>query len=87
MKINESVRTNSGDTCRIAALEHQGIVLQQDFLVGGDIKRGALVELMPQYQSITLGIYAVYASRKHMPLKLRRMLHFLIESFRSPSWQ
>lgn len=86
VKINPSVCTNSGDTCRIAALEHQGIVLQPDFLVGGDIKRGALVELMPQYQSITLGIYAVYASRKHMPLKLRRMLDFLIESFRSPSW-
>ena len=30
------IRTNSGDTCRAAALQHQGIILQPDFLVGPD---------------------------------------------------
>ena len=32
------MRTNSGDTCRAAALAHQGIVLQPTFLVGDDLR-------------------------------------------------
>lgn len=80
------LHTNNGDTCRAAALDDQGIILQPDFLVGADLQRGALVELMPAYRSITLGIYAVYPSRKHLPLKVRRMIDFLVEAFRSPPW-
>ncbi len=41
-------------------------MLQPDFLVGPDLTRGALVELMPGYRSAELGVYAVYATRKHM---------------------
>lgn len=63
-RINASIHTNNGDTCRRAALDHQGIVLQPDFLVGEDLRRGALIELMPEYRAIELGIYAVYPSRK-----------------------
>jgi len=87
VRISPHIRTNSGDTCRLAALQHQGIVLQPDFLVGEDIKKGRLVELMPEYQSITLGIHAVYPSRKHLPMKTRRMLDFLVDAFALPPWQ
>jgi DNA-binding transcriptional LysR family regulator len=80
------MHTNSGDTCRAAALEHQGIVLQPDFLVGRDLRRGSLVELMPAYRSIDLGVYAVYATRKHMPMKTRRLIDFLVEAFQVPAW-
>ena len=86
VRTRPSVHTNSGDTCRTAALQHQGIILQPDFLVGPDLKRGALVELMPDYRSIELGVYAVYATRKHMPMKSRRLIDFLVEAFIAPSW-
>ena len=71
---------------RAAALEGQGVVLQPDFLVGSDIRRGTLVELMPQYRSVELGIFAVYATRKHLPMKSRRLIDFLVEAFRVPIW-
>src|SRR3546814_5139960 len=74
------------DTCRTAALQHQGIILQPDFLVGPDLKRGALVELMPDYRSIELGVFAVYATRKHMPMKTRRLIDFLVEACIAPEW-
>ena len=86
VRVNPRIHTNSGDTCRVAALEDQGIVLQPDFLVGPDLKRGALIELMPNYRSIELGVYAVYATRKHMPLKTRRLIDFLVESLTTPIW-
>ena len=61
-------------------------MLQPDFLVGAELRRGALVELMPAYRSIELGIHAVYPSRKQLPMKTRRLVDFLVEAFREPSW-
>jgi DNA-binding transcriptional LysR family regulator len=61
-------------------------VLQPDFLVGPDITSGALVELLPGYRSIELGVHAVYATRKHMPMKTRRLIDFLVEAFAHAAW-
>ncbi len=87
VRVQPRIHTNSGDTCRIAALEHQGIILQPDFLVGPDLQAGTLVELMPDYRSIDLGIHAVYATRKHLPMKTRRLVDFLVEAFEAPAWR
>jgi DNA-binding transcriptional LysR family regulator len=84
--INAAIHTNNGDTCRLAALEHHGIILQPTFLIGTDLERGALVELMPQYRSVELDINAVYPTRKFLPLKVRRLIDFLVDAFRSPPW-
>ena len=82
------IHTNSGDTCRAAALVHQGVILQPTFLVGEDLAAGTLVELMPEFKSIELGIYAVYPTRKHVSPKVRVLIDFLGECFSQPrfSW-
>jgi DNA-binding transcriptional LysR family regulator len=80
------MRTNSGDTCCAAALQHQGIVLQPSLLVGSHLASGALVEVLPRYRSIELGIYAVYPSRKHLTPKVRALVDYLVDSFRKPPW-
>jgi DNA-binding transcriptional LysR family regulator len=86
VKVNPRMRSNSGDSCREAALQHQGIVLQPSFLVGAHLNSGALVEVMPQYRSIELGVYAVYPSRKQLAPKVRWLVDFLVESFRKRAW-
>lgn len=86
VRINACLRTNNGDTCRAAALDHQGIVLQPDFLVAADLRAGRLVELLPGYRASELGIYAVYPSRKYLPLKVRRLVDFLADALREPAW-
>lgn len=81
------LRTNSGDTCRAAALAHQGIILQPTFLVGQDLAAGTLIELMPAYRSIELGIYAIYPSRKYVAPKVRALVDFLASHFvNHPGW-
>jgi DNA-binding transcriptional LysR family regulator len=75
------IYSNNGETCLAAALAHQGIVLQPSFLVERDLASGALVELMPEYKSIELGIYAVYPTRKHVSAKVRALIAFLSEHF------
>lgn len=88
VKTKPCIHTNNGDTCRAAALSHQGVILQPTFLVGKDLADGSLVELMPSYRSEELGIYAVYPTRKHVSAKVRALIEFLATHFagRSPSW-
>ncbi|SFB21348.1 transcriptional regulator, LysR family [Collimonas sp. OK607] len=81
VKTNPGIHTNNGDTCRAVALSHQGVILQPTFLVGKDLSDGTLVELMPEYQSIELGIYAVYPTRKHVSPKVRALIEFLTARF------
>lgn len=85
--ITSRIHTNNGDTCRRAALAHHGVILQPDFIVGPDLRRGDLVELMPAWRAIEVGIYAVYASRKNLPLKTRKLIDHLADALREPSWQ
>ena len=80
------IRANSGDTCRAAALAHLGVIFQPDFLVHDDLRSGALVELMPEFRAATLTIYAVYPTRKQLPLKVRRLVDFLVEALRDSPW-
>lgn len=86
VKVHPHMRTNSGDTCCAAAVQHQGIVLQPSFLVGAHLASGALVELLPQFRSIELGVYAVYPSRKHLTPKVRLLIDFLADAFRTRAW-
>ena len=76
------MHTNSGDTCRAAALADQCVIMQPSFLVGDDVAAGRLVELMPEFRAMELGIYAVYPTRKHVSPKVRLLIDFLVESFR-----
>jgi DNA-binding transcriptional LysR family regulator len=86
VKIVPRMRTNSGDTCCAAAVQHQGIVLQPSFLVGAHLASGALVEVLPQYRSVELGVYAVYPTRKHLTPKVRALIDFLVGAFRMRAW-
>jgi DNA-binding transcriptional LysR family regulator len=86
VKTRPRMRANSGDTCVAAALKHHGVVMQPDFLLYESLRSGALVRLLPEYQAVELGIYAVYASRRQLPLKLRYLIDFLVESFQQPVW-
>lgn len=83
VRVDPCMHTNSGDTCRAMALAHQGVVLQPTFLVGEDLAARTLVELMPDFRSVTLDIYAVYPTRKHVAPKVRALIDFLAQRFSS----
>ena len=86
VRVTPRLRSNNGDTCCAAALQHQGIVLQPSFMVSHHLRAGALVEVLPQYRSLELGVYAVYASRRHVTPKVRVVIDFLVEVFRTCPW-
>jgi len=86
VKVTPRLRTNSGDTCRAAALHHQGIMLQPSFLVGADLQAGKLVEVMPAWRSVELAVSVVYPTRKFVSPKVRVMIEFLVNAFGMRAW-
>ena len=80
------MHTNNCDTCRVAALKHQGVIWQPSFLVEDDLRSGALVEILPQHRSAEFGIYAVYPSRQYVSAKVRLLIEFLATALGGASW-
>lgn len=85
VRVAPRLRTNSGDTCRALALAGSGIIMQPDFIVGADLASGALVPLLGEFRTLELGIHAVYASRKHLPMKTRRLIDYLVGVLARPN--
>lgn len=86
VSIKPRLRANNGDTCRAAALDGQGIVLQPDFLVAGDLAAGRLTRILPEFEGAEVGIFAVYPSRKYLSGKVRALIDHLATAFAHPAW-
>ncbi len=86
-RVRPWMHTNNGDSCRAAALAGGGIVLQPSFLIGEDLRRKTLIEVMPEFRATDVGIYAVYPSRRYLLPRVRAMVDFLTDRFRTPPWQ
>ena len=86
VRVQPRMRTNSGDTCRAIALGHEGIVLEPSFMVADDLAAGTLVQVLPEYRSLELGIYAVYPSRKFLAPKVRLLIDYLVQALKARPW-
>lgn len=70
-----------------AALAGSGIAYGPSFTFGDYIARGELVALLPRYRAADLDIQAVYPSARHIPLRVRRFVDCLVETFGDdPPW-
>lgn len=70
-----------------AAVAGAGIVYGPTFVFGAQIRRGELVVLLPAYRATELTIQAVYPSARRIPLKVRRFVDYLAETFGDePPW-
>jgi len=86
VKVRPRIWTNNGDTCVAAALRGSGIQLQPTFLVARELASGDLVEVLPDYRSAELGIYAVYPTRKFLLPKVRVLVEYLAERLAAADW-
>jgi DNA-binding transcriptional LysR family regulator len=77
------IKANNGDMLRLAALGGGGIIWQPRFIVEDDLRTGRLVEVLTNYSTVELGIYAIYPSRKHLSAKVRTFVDFLVEKLGS----
>jgi DNA-binding transcriptional LysR family regulator len=82
------VFSNETAVLREAALAGAGIAMLPTYFVVDELRRGALVRLLPDHEPEPLGIHAVYLSRRHQPRALRLLIEFLAERFGGevPPW-
>ncbi|WP_236190345.1 LysR family transcriptional regulator [Pseudomonas pharyngis] len=85
--VQGNISANEASTLLRATLAGAGVAMLPTYLAGAHIHSGELVRLLPHAEPRQMSIYAVYASRKHMPAALRCMLDFLVQRFpENPQW-
>ncbi len=67
-------------------LAGQGIAWRSAWEVSDDLAQGRLVSVLDEFAAPPTGIYAVYAQRKHQPLRLRLWVEFLKQAWGNPTY-
>jgi DNA-binding transcriptional LysR family regulator len=85
--VQGNISANEASTLLRATMAGAGISMLPSYQARVHIHSGELVRLLPDAEPRQMNIYAVYASRKHMPATLRSMLDFLVLRFPDkPEW-
>jgi DNA-binding transcriptional LysR family regulator len=85
--VRGSMRADSGDVLRTAALAGEGIVAIPTFMVGDDIAQGHLVPLLLDWQFREATLMAVYPTRRYLSAKVRTFVEFMQQAFAGePAW-
>jgi len=85
--VHGNITANEASTLMRVTLAGAGVAMLPSYQAGELIRSGELVRLLPHAEPRQMNIYAVYASRKHMPSALRSLLDFLVLRFpEEPAW-
>jgi DNA-binding transcriptional LysR family regulator len=78
---------NNGDFLKSLAESNHGISCLPTFIVWQSLATKTLVPVLTKYQMQTMHAYAVYPPNRHLPLKVRSLIDFLVERFGdNPYW-
>ena len=83
----QQLKANSGDFLLDAAVAGLGIAQLPTFMTYKQIQSGQLQVVLPDYESLTLGIYAVYPPTRYLPRRTKALINYLVEQFKGvPHW-
>jgi DNA-binding transcriptional LysR family regulator len=87
IEVSWNLCSNNAEVLRDAALAGRGIALLPTFIAGAALQSGALVSLLADYHPPALSLYALYPETRHLSVKVRVFIDFLIERFGGrPYW-
>lgn len=82
------LRATNGEFLRDAAVAGEGILIEPRFIIYENIEDGSLVDLLPDTQWPQLTAYAVYPPTRHLSVRVRAFVDYLIERYRgTPYWE
>ncbi|RFB75676.1 LysR family transcriptional regulator [Methylovirgula sp. 4M-Z18] len=76
-----SLCVNNAEVLRDAAIGGRGIALIPTFIGEAALKSGALQTVLNDYHAPPLTLYAIYPSTRHLSVKVRLFIDFLVERF------
>lgn len=85
-KIDPVLKSNNPEVLLQAAINGVGISIMPTFIASDAIRRGDVQTVLDDYDSLTLDIYVTYASRHHLPAKIKVFVDFLKEKISDPPY-
>jgi len=73
--------SNNGEVLRDAVVKGRGIALLPTFIVGADLQEGSLRSILTDYTTPEISVYAIYPQTRHLSVKVRVFIDFLVERF------
>lgn len=77
---------SDGQVLHAWCLEGLGLAWRSWWEVEADVRAGRLISVLDEYAAPPNGIYAVFAQRKHLPLRLRLWIDFIKEAYGDPAY-
>ena len=78
---------NNAEVLRDAAVRGRGIALLPTFIAGDALRVGTLQRVLKPYKAPPLTLYAIYPPTRHLAVKVRLFIDFLVARFSGvPSW-
>ena len=86
LKVAGNMQCNDGEVLHDWALAGKGLAWRSMWEVGAEIEAGKLRTVLDQYAAPGNDIYAVFAQRRHLPLRIRVFVEFLRRSYARPGY-
>jgi len=77
LKVSGNMVCNDGAVLHDWALTGKGLAWRSMWEVGAEIESGKLVTVLDEFAAPGNDIYAVFAQRRHLPLRIRALVDFL----------
>ena len=87
IEMTASMKSNNGDFLREAAIAGWGVVIEPSFLLCDAVRDNSLDVILPEYDWSDISAYAIYPPTRHLSLRVRMFVDFLVERFKgTPPW-
>ncbi len=80
-KVTGNMECNDGEVLHDWALAGKGLAWRSMWEVGTEIESGQLVSVLDEYAAPGNDIYAIFAQRRHLPLRIRAFVDFLRRAY------
>jgi DNA-binding transcriptional LysR family regulator len=86
LKVNGNMVCNDGAVLHDWALAAKGLAWRSMWEVGTEIESGKLVTVLDEFAAPGNDVYAVFAQRQHLPLRIRVLVDFLRHAYERPDY-
>ncbi|MDB6011461.1 MAG: LysR family transcriptional regulator [Gammaproteobacteria bacterium] len=84
VQVQGTLLTNNSEVMHEWALAGRAVTIKALWDVEDDIRAGRLVQLLKPFQCDELNLYATYATRTHLPPRMRLFIDFVVQELSAP---
>jgi DNA-binding transcriptional LysR family regulator len=83
IQVHGTLLTNNSEVMHEWALAGRAVTIKAIWDVQDDIRSGRLVQLLKPFQCDELNLYATYATRSHLPPRMRLFIDFVVHALQT----